>query len=101
MTVDPIDGTTNLVRGLPFDALSIAVSAKPQLLLVHAALVADLSHGKQDVAQAGKGSYRDGKNMRLVVASLGEAVIGSDLNTVQSWKIVPQLTLLIEATVST
>ena len=42
VTVDPIDGSTNLVRGLPFYATSIAVSAKPVLSSVHAALVADL-----------------------------------------------------------
>jgi myo-inositol-1(or 4)-monophosphatase len=99
VTVDPIDGTTNLVRGLPFYASSIAVSAKPEISSVHAALVADLSHGKTYVAEAGKGSYRDGKKIApSAVASLGEAVIGLDLNTYRVGKIVPQLTLLIEAT---
>src|SRR3972149_8824432 len=38
VTVDPIDGTTNLVRGLPFYASSIAVSYQPTLSAVFAAL---------------------------------------------------------------
>src|SRR3972149_4880397 len=44
VTVDPIDGTTNLVRGIPFCASSIAVSSKPTLSTVYAALVTDLFH---------------------------------------------------------
>jgi myo-inositol-1(or 4)-monophosphatase len=39
VTADPIDGTTNLIRGVPFYATSIAISAKPTLNTVHTALV--------------------------------------------------------------
>src|SRR4030065_1831947 len=42
VTVDPIDGTTNLIRGLPFYCSSIAVSRKPTLSEVFAASVTDL-----------------------------------------------------------
>lgn len=99
VTVDPIDGTTNLVRGLPFYASSIAVSAEPVLSSVYAALVADLFHGTVYVAQAGKGAFRDGKRiMSSAVMSLGEAVVGLDLNTYKVGEIAPRLTRLIEAT---
>ena len=99
VTVDPIDGTTNLVRGVPFYASSIAVSAKPALSTVYAALVTDLFHGTTYTAQEGKGAYRDGEKIKpSALASLEEAVIGLDLNTYKVKEIAPQLTRLIEET---
>jgi myo-inositol-1(or 4)-monophosphatase len=99
VTVDPIDGTTNLIRGLPFYASSIAVSAKPVLSSVYAALVADLFHDTTYTAQKGKGAYRDGEKIKpSTLASLEEAVIGLDLNTYKVSEIAPQLTNLIQET---
>ena len=99
VTVDPIDGTTNLVRGLPFYASSIAVSAKPVLSSVYAALVADLFHDTTYTAQKGKGACRDGEKIKSsALVSLDEAVVGLDLNTYKVREIAPQLTRLIEAT---
>jgi myo-inositol-1(or 4)-monophosphatase len=99
VTVDPIDGTTNLVRGVPFYASSIAVSAKPALSAVYAALVTDLFHDTTYTAQKGKGAYRDREKIKpSALASLEEAVIGLDLNTYKVKEIAPQLTRLIEET---
>ncbi len=99
VTVDPIDGTTNLVRGLPFYASSIAVSAEPLLSSVHAGLVADLAHDTTYMAQAGKGAYCDDeKLMPSRLETLDEAVMGLDLNTFRVREIAPRLTRLIEAT---
>ena len=99
VTVDPIDGTTNLVRGLPFYASSIAVSAKPALSAVYAALVTDLFHDTTYTAQKGKGAYRDGEKIKpSTLTSLEEAVIGLDLNTYKVREIAPKLTRLIEET---
>jgi myo-inositol-1(or 4)-monophosphatase len=99
VTVDPIDGTTNLVRGLPFYASSIAISTKPALCTVFAALVTDLSHKTTFTALEGKGSYRDGEKITPSArASLEEAVIGLDLNSYKVREIAPQLTNLIQKT---
>jgi myo-inositol-1(or 4)-monophosphatase len=99
VTVDPIDGTTNLTRGLPFYASSIAVSTKPALSTVYAALVADLFHDTTYMAQTGKGAYRNGEKLTpSALVSLDEAVIGLDLNTYRVKEIAPQLTRLIEVT---
>ena len=99
VTVDPIDGTTNLVRGLPFYASSIAVSAEPMLSSVYAGLVADLFHGTVYVAQTGKGAFRDGKHLGPSdLGSLGEAVVGLDLNTYKVAAVAPRLSRLIAAT---
>ncbi|MEM3000282.1 MAG: inositol monophosphatase family protein [Candidatus Bathyarchaeia archaeon] len=99
VTVDPIDGTTNLVRGLPFYATSIAVSTMPTLSTVFAGLVADLYHDTTYTAIDGGGAYRDGKKITPSPrTSLEDAVIGLDLNSYRVKAIAPQLSDLIEKT---
>ena len=99
VTVDPIDGTTNLLHGLPFYASSIAVSPEPKLSKIEAGLVADLRHGNTYTASKGAGAYRDGKKIcPSETESLTEAIIGLDLNTYRVEGIAPQLTGLITAT---
>jgi len=99
VTVDPIDGTTNLVRGIPFYASSIAISDEPILSRVYAALVADLFHDTTYTAQEGEGAYRDGERIwSSAIVSLEEAVIGLDLNTYKVKEVAPQLTDLIRET---
>jgi myo-inositol-1(or 4)-monophosphatase len=99
VTVDPVDGTTNLVRGLPFYASSIAISTKPALSTVFAALVTDLVHDVTYTAMAGKGAYRDGEKITSSTReSLEDAVVGLDLNSYKIKEIVPQLSELIQKT---
>ena len=99
VTADPIDGTTNLTRGIPFYATSIAISTKPTLNTIHTALVADLFHNVTYTAQKGKGAHRNNKKITpSKEESLEEAVIGMDINTIKIQKIIPQLTNLIQKT---
>ena len=81
VTVDPIDGTTNLMHGLPFYASSIAVSKKPELSDVHAGMVVDLYHDIAYTAFLDKGAYSNGKRIATSkTVTLDEAVIGVDFN---------------------
>ena len=99
VTTDPIDGTTNLMRGIHFYATSIAVSEEPILSRIQTALVADLFHGTVYTAQKGCGAYRDGRRvMPSENTLLEEAVIGVDLNSYKVERIVPRLTKLIQKT---
>lgn len=99
VTVDPIDGSTNFMHGLPFYACSIAVSRKRTLNDVFAGLVADLANDITYTAFEGKGAYRDSKKIETSkTAALEEAVIGLDLNTYKVKEIVPKLTALIAKT---
>ncbi|MEM2953832.1 MAG: inositol monophosphatase family protein [Candidatus Bathyarchaeia archaeon] len=99
VTVDPIDGTTNVMRGIPFYATSIAVSSKPELNTVHTALVADLFHGVTYTAKKGEGARRDNQKITpSKQATLEDAVVGIDLNTYKAREIAPKLTNLIEQT---
>jgi len=99
VTTDPIDGTTNLIRGIPFCATSIAVSTRPALKSVHTALITDLFHDITYTAQKGKGAKRNNKKISPSRnASLEKAVIGVDFNTYKIQKIARQLTSLIQKT---
>jgi myo-inositol-1(or 4)-monophosphatase len=99
VTVDPVDGTTNLTRGLPFYCSSIAVSRKSLLSDVFAATVIDLFHGNTYMAIRGKGAYRDETKIATSTeTSLSEAAIGLDLNSYKVKELVPQLSELIQST---
>ncbi len=99
ITIDPIDGTTNLIRGLPFFCSSIAISNKPQLSDVHSGMVTDLFHGTTYTAVKDRGAFRDkAKISTSTVTSLSEAVVGLDLNTYKAKQIALQLSDLIQET---
>jgi myo-inositol-1(or 4)-monophosphatase len=99
VTVDPIDGSTNFMHGLPFYCCSIAVSNKRTLNDVYAGLVTDLAHDITYTAFEDKGAYRDGKKIQTSKnGSLEEAVIGLDLNTYKVKELIPKITPLIAKT---
>jgi len=96
VTVDPIDGTTNLVHGLPFYASSIAISQKPELADVYAGMVVDLAHDMAYTAFEGMGAFRDGKKIETSkVENLDDAVVGLDLNTYKAKDVISKVTALI------
>jgi myo-inositol-1(or 4)-monophosphatase len=98
VTTDPIDGTTNATRGIPFMATSMAVSKKPHLNQVEIALVADLYHNVTYTARKGKGAFRNGARMKpSELQSLDEAVIGVDF-THKAFEIASRLKLVLEQT---
>ncbi|MFQ5999565.1 MAG: inositol monophosphatase family protein [Candidatus Bathyarchaeia archaeon] len=92
LTTDPVDGTTNAVRGLPFMATSIAISRAPYLKGVEAALVCDLFHDVTYTAQRDQGAFRNGKRIKpSQTSSLEEAVVGVDFNTFRLGELVARL----------
>jgi myo-inositol-1(or 4)-monophosphatase len=96
---DPIDGTTNLTRGIPFYATSIATSKKPQLTAIETALVADLHNNITYTAEKGKGAKRENKKIKpSKTTAIEKAVIGLDLNTYKVKEIIPQIMALTEKT---
>jgi myo-inositol-1(or 4)-monophosphatase len=96
VTIDPVDGTTNLMRGLPFYATSIAVSEQPFLHAVEAGIVADLFHGTTYTAERGRGAYRDEERISPSSGmSVEDGLIGLDLNSYRIKKLAPKLTALM------
>jgi myo-inositol-1(or 4)-monophosphatase len=99
VTIDPIDGTTNFTRGLPFYCSSVAVSDKPILSAVFAAMVTDLVHANTYIAERNKGAQCNGRKITTSqTAQLDEAVVGVDLNTYKAKEIAPQLSEFIAQT---
>lgn len=99
VTVDPVDGSTNAVRGLPFIATSIAVSKKPFLQDVEAAIVTDLCRDIAYTAMLGKGAFRNGKKITVSkTASLEEAVVGLDFKCLKTKQLMAQMTPILEKT---
>ena len=97
VTVDPIDGTTNLVHGIPFYASSIALSDRSSLSAVFAGLVFDLFHDKTYFALEGKGAHCDGERISpSSCKSLDKAVVGLDLNSFKIEEFPFELTHLIQ-----
>jgi fructose-1,6-bisphosphatase/inositol monophosphatase family enzyme len=72
--IDPLDGTTNASRGLPWCATSICVIDEVGPLV---ALVADLAHGHRFRAVRGGGAARDGQPIAPAApVALSEAIVG-------------------------
>jgi len=99
VTTDPLDGTTNALRGLPFIAVSLAVSRKPRLRDVEAALVSDLLHNVTYTAKKSGKALRNGRKIQpSQTSSLEEAVIGVDFNTFKARELVSKLIRVLEKT---
>jgi myo-inositol-1(or 4)-monophosphatase len=99
LVADPLDGTTNALRGLPFIAISLAVSSKPCLENVETALVTDVLHNVTYTAKKHKGAYKNKHSIKpSKTKSLQEAVIGVDFNTFKASEIVSQMIRILEQT---
>jgi myo-inositol-1(or 4)-monophosphatase len=98
LVADPLDGTTNALRGLPFMATSLAISTKPYLKNVETALVADILHNVTYTAQRGEGAHKNKQTIKpSKTTSLREAVIGVDF-TFKAAEIVNQMIRIFEQT---
>lgn len=77
LVVDPIDGTTNAARGIPFYCVSLAVGRK-NLSDVDVGLVQNLCTGDRYEAIAGQGATLNGRRIR-VAASKKDGLVAMGL----------------------
>ena len=63
LVVDPIDGTSNALRNLPFSTVSLALGRR-DLAGIEVGLVRDLHRGTTYWATRGDGAFRDGRPIR-------------------------------------
>jgi len=64
LVLDPIDGTTNSIIGIPLYTISMAIG-KSSLKDVHTAFVKNLVTGDTYTALKGKGAFMNGKQIRV------------------------------------
>ena len=67
--IDPLDGTTNFSRQIPFFCVSIGIEKDKELI---AAAILDPFHKELFTAQKGKGSFCNGKKISVSKVSLWE-----------------------------
>jgi myo-inositol-1(or 4)-monophosphatase len=63
VVVDPIDGSVNAKRGIPFFSLSIAVAEGPTMADVHFGYVYDFGSGEEWTARRGEGARLNGAEL--------------------------------------
>lgn len=80
--LDPIDGTTNAIRGIIPYAISIAISNGPNLSDVYAGVVMEIPSERLFKAEKGKGAYLNDKRIYVSdVESIRRAIIGIDMKS--------------------
>jgi myo-inositol-1(or 4)-monophosphatase len=86
--VDPLDGTTNFVSGLPAFAVSVALykGEKPQL-----GVVADVMAGQQFYAISGKGAWCNGETIHVSHTESMESALFATGYPVREFQRLPQL----------
>ena len=63
VVVDPIDGSLNAKRGIPFFSLSLAVADGPTMGDVHLGYVYDFGSGEEWTAKRGEGAFLNGAQL--------------------------------------
>ncbi len=72
--IDPLDGTTNFLHGVPHWAVSIGLEQKGRIV---AGVVYDPSKKEMFTAEKGKGAYVNGKRLRIsAVREFSTALVG-------------------------
>ncbi|MBU7597070.1 inositol monophosphatase [Streptomyces sp. P38-E01] len=76
--VDPLDGTTNYLRGLPDYAVALALVEEGRTILSHVVLP---DSGTRFTALAGQGAYRDGRRISVTREAPGRSLTGTGFGT--------------------
>ena len=72
--IDPLDGTTNFLHGLPVFAISIGLAREDQIV---AGLVHNPATGDMFIAQKGQGAYQNNRRLRVAARrDLTDCIIG-------------------------
>lgn len=81
LIVDPVDGTTNLARGLGHATTSIAISETPHLSGIYAAAVMELNSGSIYWAERGRGGWLGDSRIRpSTQVRLEDALLSIDIS---------------------
>ena len=68
VVIDPVDGSMNAKRGLPFACVSIAVASGSRMADVEVGVVTELEPAREWWAVRGEGAYRDGERLETLTS---------------------------------
>ncbi|MGD8386796.1 MAG: inositol monophosphatase family protein [Desulfobacteraceae bacterium] len=84
ITADPVDGTTNLARGLPPSVVSLSVAKRPRQEAVTCAVVSDLESGCTYSAERDRGATRNGLPIRVSeCVGYGNGLVSMDVSKME------------------
>jgi myo-inositol-1(or 4)-monophosphatase len=79
--VDPIDGSSNFEKGIPFYCTSVAIANGASLKDIYFGIVRNLVSGEVYTATKGGGAKKNGKKIRTSeTTELSKAVVGIDIS---------------------
>ncbi|RLE50732.1 MAG: fructose 1,6-bisphosphatase [Candidatus Methanomethylicota archaeon] len=97
--LDPLDGTTNAIKGIRFYSISIAFARERRLSSVESAVVLDLCSNDIYTAEKGGGAYLNFKPIETSKQTrLDDAVVGIDLSGKVSSSRIPDILKLCSLT---
>lgn len=70
--IDPIDGTTNFIKGFQHSAISVGLAKDKELII---GVVADPDKNNLYYAEKGKGAYLNGKRINVSDCNLSESLV--------------------------
>lgn len=97
IVLDPVDGTTNATRQVPFFCSSIALSTGRRLKDVVAGVVVEFPSGRVFKAEKGYGAYLEDRRLHVVKRDFREAVVGVNLNIKRKPEVLDALLPVIKA----
>jgi len=94
ITADPVDGTTNLARGLSPSVVSLSVAERPRQGAVIHAVVSDLETGCTYYAESDRGATRNGLPIRVFgITGYGDGLISMDVSKMEDLSpVIPLIT---------
>ncbi len=81
LIIDPVDGTTNAMRGIPFSCISLAYADGPNISDLKSGIIVNLFTHDLYVAEKDQGAWRNQDRIYCsLTTTLDEAVVGIDVN---------------------
>ncbi|MHA1612102.1 MAG: inositol monophosphatase family protein [Promethearchaeota archaeon] len=85
--VDPVDGSSNAMRGIPFSCVSLAYATGPNLSDLKVGVLIDLQNGDVYSAEEGNGAFRNSVPLHCsAINKMNQAMMATDLDSSLAYK---------------